>query len=239
MISVGLIGLDGSGKTSVAAALTERLPFKTRRVYMGTNLESSNVLLPTSRLLRYLRRRRLEKRIGGQAAAEQARSQLASNRFRQAPSGTGRAALRTIQRLAESAYRAAYVSAQRWTGAVVISDRHLFYENLSRKLPGNLEKRELPDRIFLWCTDRLLPRPDLVILLDLPAEVAYGRKPELSIEEFEKRRRALRACAAEDGRITVIDATAPLDVVVGQAAEVIQNYINGRRESPLAGGVNV
>ena len=228
MMTVALIGLDGSGKTTVGEALTRYPGLKARRIYMGTNLESSNVVLPTTRLLRYFRRRRLAARFGGgRAGAEQARQALASNRSDRPRQTTGRGLLALAQRLTETTYRTAYSLALAWSGTVVLYDRHLYYENLSRRLPGNLAKRGWPDRFFLWYVERVLPRPDVVILLDVPGETARRRKPELSVEEFEDRRGALKACAAEDDRIVVIDATQPLDLVVSEAAREIITFGKG------------
>ena len=239
MISVALIGLDGAGKTTVAEVLADGLPFPAERVYMGTNLESSNVLLPTSRLLRFLRRRRLAARLGGNdSAARQARALLSSNRDRGKKRGTLRAAAGLVMRLAESAYRTIRVGAMKWSGIVVLCDRHLYFENLSRKSPGAVQARNWPDRVFLWCTERVLPRPDLVLFLDVPAEVAHRRKPEMSVEEFDDRRRALCACAAEDTSIIVIDAAQPLETVVRRAAGAIESHIEESRRTAHAEGVS-
>ena len=57
MSTVALIGADGSGKTSVAKLLVERHPDKMKYLYMGSNFESSNVALPTSRLIVLIRKK--------------------------------------------------------------------------------------------------------------------------------------------------------------------------------------
>ncbi len=51
MFTVALIGADGSGKSSVSRHLERTLPFPTKYVYMGVNLEASNLVLPSTRLL--------------------------------------------------------------------------------------------------------------------------------------------------------------------------------------------
>ena len=52
MISVALIGPDGSGKTTIARRLEATLPVPTKYLYMGVSLDSSSSMLLTSRLLR-------------------------------------------------------------------------------------------------------------------------------------------------------------------------------------------
>jgi len=88
-----------------------------------------------------------------------------------------------------------------------------------------IENRRLSDKIFFWYVERMLPRPNVVILLDVPGEIAHKRKPELSADDFEDRRRALKACAERDGRIATVDATQPLDIVVDKVAKLIANNI--------------
>ena len=53
--TIALIGVDGSGKTTVAKALLETCPLPLKYVYMGTSIESSNAALPTSRLIHKLK----------------------------------------------------------------------------------------------------------------------------------------------------------------------------------------
>ena len=57
MRTVALVGADGAGKTTIAKCLVEGYPGSMKYLYMGLSLGSSNMLLPTSRLFRYLKRR--------------------------------------------------------------------------------------------------------------------------------------------------------------------------------------
>src|SRR5215216_3612604 len=50
-LSVALVGPDGAGKTSITRRVAELLPLPNRVIYMGVNLESSSLMLPTTRLL--------------------------------------------------------------------------------------------------------------------------------------------------------------------------------------------
>ena len=51
MTTVAIIGADGAGKSTVAKALEGSMPLPTKYIYMGANIESANIALPTSRLI--------------------------------------------------------------------------------------------------------------------------------------------------------------------------------------------
>ncbi len=81
-------------------------------------------------------------------------------------------------------------------------------------------------------------RPDLTLLLDLPAELGLARAGRRSSPDrfereqeafFERVRKGYLARAdAEPQRIKVIDATPPLDVVQARIAEVITAFVQAR-----------
>ena len=54
MYTVALIGGDGAGKTTIADQLRDSFPLPLKYLYMGINIESSNVALPTSRIIEKL-----------------------------------------------------------------------------------------------------------------------------------------------------------------------------------------
>lgn len=86
-----------------------------------------------------------------------------------------------------------------------------------------------------WITllvGRLMPLPDLVFILDAPAEILQARKREISVEECMRQREAYRKLAAELQRRTrtvVIDTSRPLDECVQQAASEIFEFLEARR----------
>src|SRR5215211_3803381 len=57
-LAVALIGPDGAGKTSITRRVAELLPVPSRTIYMGVNLESSTLMLPTTRLILTAKRAR-------------------------------------------------------------------------------------------------------------------------------------------------------------------------------------
>ncbi|MBU6423923.1 MAG: hypothetical protein KGJ98_04170 [Chloroflexota bacterium] len=68
---------------------------------------------------------------------------------------------------------------------------------------------------------RLLPQPDLLLLMRAPAAVLRERKPELPLEETERQLAAWQGVAPPSDRCVHLDAAEPLDIVVERAARAI------------------
>jgi thymidylate kinase len=227
MTTVALIGPDGSGKTTVARALATALPRPVRYLYMGVSADSSNVMLPTTRIAR-----RVKRAIGGSpdTAGPPSHDDIAARRH---PTSlprrllrSGRAALRLGNRFAEEWYR--QLVAWRWQreGAIVIYDRHFFVDyhayDVSAEHARSLEQR-IHGRLL-----RLLPKPDLVVYLDAPGEVLLARKGEGTAEALEQRRVEYRAIAPSVPRFVEVDATQPIEVVVRTVVQDIMAVVGGR-----------
>ncbi len=113
-------------------------------------------------------------------------------------------------------------------GAVIVSDRYipssLAYQGVARGL-GVDEIARLSD----WATGRL--QPDLVVLLDVPPEVATRRRegPEDRMEREPAEFRALvnkayRDLAHQFGW-TVVDGSAPVEVVAEQIWKAVRPLV--------------
>lgn len=74
----------------------------------------------------------------------------------------------------------------------------------------------------------LVPKPDLVILLDAPAAVLRTRKQEVSLAETERQRHAYRQLAETLPNTHVVDAAQPLDRVVTAAGTVVLDFLTSR-----------
>ncbi len=74
----------------------------------------------------------------------------------------------------------------------------------------------------------LIPKPDLILLLDAPPALLQERKQEVSFEETARQRNAYLALvrSMENGRI--IDATQQLNSVADDAAEVVIGHLTMR-----------
>ncbi len=222
MTSVALIGADGAGKTTVAARLPEVLPVPVRYLYMGVSADSSNVLLPTTRAAR-----RIKRAFG---AAPDTAGPPSHDRRPRAPRSPGkrvagglRSGLRLGNRFAEEWYR--QLLAWRWqrAGSVVLFDRHFFIDYHAYDVAG--VHRSIGQRLHGWMLRRVYPKPDIVIYLDAPGAVLLARKGEGTVDALERRRDEYRAIAGSVRHFVEVDATKPLDDVVAEVADAIRTRL--------------
>jgi thymidylate kinase len=75
---------------------------------------------------------------------------------------------------------------------------------------------------------RLIPRPDLVFLLDAPPEVIQARKQELTFEQTAYEREAYLNVVRGLPNAHVVDASKPIDTVVNEVEEIILEHMADR-----------
>ena len=68
---------------------------------------------------------------------------------------------------------------------------------------------------------KVVPRPDLWLLLDAPAEVLQMRKQEVSPEESERQRLAYIELLRDQQNVVTIDASQQLEAVIDQATSAV------------------
>lgn len=102
-----------------------------------------------------------------------------------------------------------------YRGRLVLFDRYCY----DARLPTSAGSRR--SRFRRWLLGHSLPRPDLVVLLDAPGEVLYGRKGERSPALLEAERVAYRRLVAELPNASVVDATRSAEVVRRAVTSVI------------------
>jgi len=219
MRSVALIGPDGAGKSSIAREVARRVGVPARYLYMGVNLEQSSLTLPTTRLALAIKRARGR---GAQMTADWSGDSRANGRPRLLREGY--AGVRLLAWLAEEWFRVLVARIYNWRGYVVIFDRHFlfdYYPNPARQQSGQL----LATRLHGMLLRRFYPRPDMVIVLDAPAEVLHARKLEQSVEILDRRRREYLALGSVVPDFNVVDATRPLPDVIGEITALIQTRL--------------
>ena len=225
--TVALIGPDGAGKTTVARQLEQVLPVPVKYMYMGVNPDSSNYLLPTTRAVQALRRRRGVKPDTSGPRDSRAPDPAVARGKVQRGLRSARSFVRLGNRLAEEWHRALVASRHRRRGSIVVFDRHFFADYYAYDVAAQ-PRRTASRRLHGFILSRLYPRPDLVIYLDAPAEILLERKGEGTLESLERRRREY----VELGRIlegfAVVDANRPLDTVTRDVAGTIETFSRKR-----------
>ena len=84
-----------------------------------------------------------------------------------------------------------------------------------------------PLRAVRWIR-KLIPKPDVVFILDVPEEEILKRKQEVSPEEVKRQREAYRNLALELPNAFIIDGSKPSDQVAKQVRDIILDYLNER-----------
>jgi len=228
-LTVALIGADGAGKSTVSSRLTKAdLPRPVKVIYMGVNLDASSLMLPTTRLLLAAKRargRRTDMVASPMPDIELARpgDGMLPPPGRSAPAGRAlKEALRLGVWMLEEWLRQLVAVFYSRRGFIVIFDRHFFadYYHADVRDPG--VPRSPLRRFHGWMLEHGYPKPDLMIMLDAPAERLYARKPEATVAWLEQRRRQYLQLADIVPHFVVLNADRPLDVVVAEAAALIR-----------------
>lgn len=224
MFTIALIGPDGAGKSSIARQLARVSPLPIKYVYMGVNLESSNLVLPTTRLLLEVKRARGQRPDMAAGPHDPDKPGIRPASLMGRLVAGLRAALRFMNMTAEEWFRQLIVWNYIVRGYSVIFDRHFYFDYYAHDIANENPNRPLSSRIHGFMLEKLYPKPDFVIFLDAPAEVLFARKPEGRLEALELRRqeyiqmrKVARACA-------VVDVSKPMDQVMDEVNELIVQF---------------
>jgi hypothetical protein len=228
-ILVAFMGADGSGKSTVVEAVSDRLARKidVLRLYMGSGDGPVSLLRsPLKPLAKAVRRTRRSGHGGGAGSASIGRDS--------APIFAGRVlwaltlSREKRQRL-ETAWRA------RNRGLIVVTDRYPqaqipgFNDGpllLARaENGGRLLRRAaaVEERAYLLAERQ---PPDLVVRLRISPEIAVARKPDMTRAEIRRRDEAIGSMTwGERTRVVDVDAGQPLDDVIREVLLAIWGEI--------------
>jgi thymidylate kinase len=106
-------------------------------------------------------------------------------------------------------------------GIVVMFDRHLM-----DMLIDPQRYRFGAPLSFVQCAVRLLPQPNLIIVLDAPASIVQARKQEVKPEETDRQLRAYRALADGHPSAKIFDATRPPRELAREIVELLFGYMS-------------
>ena len=185
-LRVVLLGPDGAGKSTLAAALETSFYVPGRRLYAGLYPAGSR--------------------------------------------GRGVPGLRLASRVIRLRWASLVASYHQARGRLVIFDRYA-YDAL---LPAGAAP--LRSRIRRWLLARSCPEPDLVVVLDAPAEVLYARKGEHTVEILDAQRRRYLRLGSSLRSAVVVDVTAEADAVRRAVTALVWARYRDRRFRPRREG---
>lgn len=223
MFTVALIGPDGAGKTTISHHLMESLPWKVKYLYMGVNPDSSNRVLPTTAVIRAIKRAcGVKPDVGG--PPELQRAQAKPQGLVRGMARGAKSMLSLANRLCEEWYRQMLTWSYQFRGYIVLYDRHYFIDYFAYDIAPSEWRRPLARHIHGFLLSRVYPKPDLVIYLDAPSEVLLARKGEGTLETLERRRQEYLELKDHVKHFAVVDADRPVDEVTHDVTEVIVDF---------------
>lgn len=227
MFTVALIGPDGAGKSTIGRKIQEISPLPMKYVYMGVNLESSNLVLPTTRLLLEVKRIRGQRPDISVPRDVYFQSRTRKKLTKRLAEGT-KATLRMVNLMAEEWFRQLIVWYYQLRGYSVLFDRHFYFDYYDHDVANTDPKRPWSSRLHGWMLQKLYPKPDLVIFLDAPSDILFARKPERTVEILESKRQEYVRLRAVMENFAVVDVSQPIDVVIRQVCDLIVNFQQDR-----------
>jgi hypothetical protein len=202
-------------------------------VYMGINLEASNLMLPTTYLLLAAKRASGGRPdMAGPYEAGPAKK-ASKNPIKRLLGGVKAWAL-MANRVAEEWFRQVVSWVYQKRGYNVLFDRHFVLDYYFYDMAYDDPQKPLVRRVHGYLLKRFYPRPDLVVYLDAPAELLFKRKGEGTVEALERRRQEFLSLREVLPAFGVVDASQPVEQVVAQAAGIIRGFAAGRKPDQQA-----
>ncbi len=230
MTTVALIGGDGAGKTTVAQAVLRGSGLPVKYLYMGLSTRSSNHALPTSRLVFFLKQKIYRKQARSSPASASVEMPASELEYSEAAHGWLWNTARFLNRLAEAWYRQFISWNYQLHGYVVLYDRHIFFDTAPGAINSQSQSLVFTDRLLFWIMSRWYPKPSLTIFLDAPPELLFRRKGEASPAYLQQQRVTFLKQGSKLADFVRIDASQPLEHVIGEVLQVIKEFC--ARRSP-------
>lgn len=218
-IVVALVGADGAGKSTVARRLPALLDRPVTTMYAGDNPAVDGGVLATTRLLDRRRRHAATPIVHGPPPLERPPRRAMLRRLASAPLSV----LLLANQCAEEHARLRRAARIARSGDVAVLDRSYLHDYWHHDVAA--ADRSLRQRIHGWWLMHALPRADLVIVLDAPAEDLFARKAEGSVEALARRRAEYADLDDLAGATVVLDASRPLPEVEMAVATVIADRL--------------
>lgn len=211
-LNISVIGPDGAGKSAVCAALTNarrsELPFR--------NVEACHLYRRVLPMLSELRKGRIRRTPAAPATVHDPHGKRPHHPL---------LSMFTLSYFALDQW----LSRIRWSwsrlskNTLLIQDRHL-----AEVLVDPKRFRYGGPGWFARCVVAMIPKPDLIILLDAPEQILHGRKQEVPLAETARQRMAYQAMVASSHRGRTVDASRSMEEVADQVKETILKHLAER-----------
>jgi len=228
MATIAIIGADGSGKTTIANMLVENSPVKLKYLYMGSNIESSNHSLISSKLIYYYKVYKYKKKQGIKGSLKKQNLSLHSLDEERMIDTRGKlgATFRMLNRIAEQLYRQLIAWGYQLRGYTVLYDRHFLFDGAIDEVSTKKTDYRMTTRFYHWMLTKVLPKPELTLFLYAPAEILFERKGEANLEYLDMKNRSFMNIGSKLQKFKKIDSTQPLEKVYEDIKTEILNYCN-------------
>jgi thymidylate kinase len=80
---------------------------------------------------------------------------------------------------------------------------------------------------------RILTQPDLIFILDAPAEVLQSRKQEVSLAESARQGKAYQSLVTEFNNALIINTNQPVEQVINDVLSHVLNFLESRTQQRL------
>jgi thymidylate kinase len=209
--------------------LENSLPIPAKYIYMGINLEASNLVLPTTLMWEQVKRASgRQTNMGGPPALSRSRPPTKNPLKRVAREM--KSGLRVSNLIFEEWYRQLVAWYYQIRGYIVIYDRHFFFDYYAHHVVDNAE-RSFGNRIHGSMLKNFFPKPNLVIFLDAPPEILFARKGEGTLESLERRRQEYLQLRDKVKHFVIVDASQPEDEVTKQVSDLIIDFYSWKKMS--------
>lgn len=224
---IAFLGCDGAGKSTTLAYIKKELNKKldVATVYFGSGDGSSSMLRKPMRMV--------AKKVGGKGLGHSVEKEYTENKKVSLKSRFYLLAkvLWAVTLAKEKKAKIKDQTKARNNGLIVLTDRYpqtLYAGCSDGPLLSRFEGKGLMGRIAAWehsvYASAAMNPPDLTVKLMVPTAVAIERKPEMTAEEIETKKRIVMGLNLSDNTL-VVDTSRPFEETRAEVLEAIWNIL--------------
>lgn len=207
------IGIDGSGKTTLAKSICEALSVKGYRFTYEWGSIEARLLKPFMRLGRCLFARGISREKNYSMFSREKRKRFSKHQFLFFP-------YKFLVLLDYAPQVFHKVVLPLFQGKRLISDRYIYDISINMGLNMNYNASKIAQSISIFF--RFFPQPDVTFLIDVPEEVAFARKDDIPDIQYLKERRHIYLELARIFDMPILDGTKPLNDLTQEVLGLIR-----------------